>query len=49
MREVPYKKCVYIIKNRKGEITMPEKPSEREEEYFARMEYERRKKVEEFI
>lgn len=26
---------------------MPEKPGEREEEYFARMEYERRKKVEE--
>jgi Zn-finger nucleic acid-binding protein len=26
---------------------MPEKPTEREEEYFARMEYERRKKAEE--
>ena len=26
---------------------MPEKPGEREEEFFARMEYERRKKVEE--
>ena len=40
---IPFKLMPY----NKKEVFMPEKPSEKEEEYFARMEYERRKKAEE--
>lgn len=38
-----FNKFIYILK----EKTMPVKPSEKEEEYFARQELERKKKLEE--
>src|SRR4030067_2056715 len=42
-----YYRLWQLMPYNKKEVFMLEKPSEREEEYFARMEYERRKKAEE--